>query len=87
MPGYFVGLMSGTSLDGVDAVLAAARGRRMQQLRSIHLPFPAKLRSRLLGLQESGYNELHRAALLSNELSDLYAGAIRRLRVRAGVRR
>src|SRR5512134_1574372 len=85
MPDYYVGLMSGTSLDGVDAALAATRGGRLLQLRSVHLPFPAKLRSRLLGLQESGYDELHRAALLSNELSDLYAGAIRRLLARAGV--
>ena len=85
MPDHYVGLMSGTSLDGVDAVLAATRGGRLLQLRSVHLPFPAKLRSRLLGLQESGFDELHRAALLSNELSDLYAGAIRRLLARAGV--
>jgi len=85
MPDHYVGLMSGTSLDGVDAVLAATRGGRLLQLRSVHLPFPAKLRSRLLGLQESGFDELHRAALLSNELSDLYAGAIRRLLARGGV--
>jgi len=85
MPGYFVGLMSGTSLDGVDAVLAAARGGRLQQLRSIHLPFPAKLRMRLLALQESGSDELRRSALLANDLADLYASAVRRLLSRAGI--
>jgi anhydro-N-acetylmuramic acid kinase len=85
MPGYYVGLMSGTSLDGVDAVLAAARGGRMRLLRNIHLPFPARLRTRLLDLQESGRNELHRAAVVSNELSDLYARAVRRLLSRARV--
>lgn len=80
--------MSGTSLDGVDAVLAAARGGEFRLLASAHLSYPAKLRSRLLALQESAHDELHRAALLANEVSDLYAGAVRRLlgRARVGVR-
>jgi anhydro-N-acetylmuramic acid kinase len=85
MAELYIGVMSGTSLDGVDAILAAARGGRLQQLRSIHLPFSAKLRSRLLALQERGDDELNRVALLSNDLSDLYAGAVQRLLVRAGV--
>ncbi len=80
--------MSGTSLDGVDAVLAAARGSEFRLLASAHLSYPAKLRSRLLALQESAHDELHRAALLANEVSDLYAGAVRRLlgRARVGAR-
>jgi len=80
-----VGVMSGTSLDGVDAVLAAARGGKFQRLASVHLSYPAKLRSRLLALQESAHDELHRAALLANEVSDLYAVAVRRLLARARV--
>ena len=80
--------MSGTSLDGVDAVLADARGSQFRLRASVHLPYPAKLRSRLLALQESAHDEFHRAALLANEVSDLYAGAVRRLlaRARVGVR-
>jgi anhydro-N-acetylmuramic acid kinase len=85
MSELYIGIMSGTSFDGVDAVLAAARGGRMRLLRHIHLPFPATLRSRLLSLQESGYNELHRAAAVSIELSDLYAEAVRRLLSRARI--
>ncbi len=77
--------MSGTSLDGVDAVLAAARGRHFRLLGRIHLSYSAKLRSRLLALQQTANDELHRAAVLANELSDLYAGAVRRLLARAGV--
>jgi len=85
MPELYIGLMSGTSHDGVDAVLATARGKRFQLLGSVHLSYPARLRSRLLALQQRGNNELHRAAVLANELSDLYAGAVRRLLARAGV--
>jgi len=77
--------MSGTSHDGVDAVLATARGKHFQLLESVHLRYPARLRSRLLALQQRGNNELHRAAVLANELSDLYAGAVRRLLARARV--
>ena len=85
MSELYIGIMSGTSLDGVDAILADARGGRLRRLRSIHLPYSSKLRSRLLALQESGHDELHRAAFLANELSDLYAGAVRRVLARAGV--
>jgi anhydro-N-acetylmuramic acid kinase len=88
MAELYIGIMSGTSLDGVDAVLAAARGGEFQLLASAHLSYPAKLRSRLLALQESAHDELHRAALIANEVSDLYAGAVRRLlgRARVGAR-
>src|SRR5512134_1608322 len=80
--------MSGTSLDGVDAVLADARGGGFRLLASAHLSYPAKLRSRLLALQESAHDEIHRAALLANEVSDLYAATVRRLlgRARVGAR-
>jgi anhydro-N-acetylmuramic acid kinase len=77
--------MSGTSLDGVDAVLAAGRGKHFRFLGSSRLSYPERLRSRLLALHQPGNDELHRAALLANELSDLYAGAVRRLLARAGV--
>jgi anhydro-N-acetylmuramic acid kinase len=86
MPEYFVGLMSGTSLDGIDAVLALARGRQFRRVASVHLSYPARLRSRLLALQERGHDELRRSALLANELTDLYAAAVRRLLSRAGIR-
>ena len=39
----------------------------------------------MLALQQRGNDELHRAAVLANELSDLYAGAARRLLARARV--
>ena len=85
MSDFYIGIMSGTSLDGVDAVLAAARGKHFRLLGSVHLSYPARLRSRLLALQQRGNDELHRAAVLANELSDLYAGAVRRLLARARV--
>ena len=85
MSELYIGLMSGTSLDGVDAVLAGLRGGRWRLLASSSLPFSPKLRARLLELHSPGPNELHRAALLANELSARYAVAVRRALTRAGV--
>jgi anhydro-N-acetylmuramic acid kinase len=85
MAELYIGLMSGTSLDGVDAVLAGARGHRWRLVASSQLPFPAQLRGRLLDLHSPGPNELHRAALLANELSTHYAAAVRKVLTRTGI--
>ena len=85
MPGLTIGLMSGTSLDGIDAVLAAPLGKRLRLIASHHCPYPAALRLRLLGMHQPGPDELHRAALLSNELAAAYAASVRGLLARAGV--
>lgn len=68
----YLGLMSGTSMDGVDAVLCRAEGR-FSAVAHASVPFAADLRERLLALQYPGHDELHRAALLANELADVYA--------------
>jgi anhydro-N-acetylmuramic acid kinase len=83
----YIGLMSGTSLDGVDAVLAAGGSRRLRRVAAAHLPIAARLRGRLLALNLSGHDELHRSALLANELAALYARAALGLLRRAGVGR
>ncbi len=85
MSAFYIGIMSGTSLDGIDAVLAAPRGKRLRLVSSHHRPYPGALRSRLLGLHQPGPDELHRAALLSNELAAAYAASVRGLLARAGV--
>lgn len=76
---FYVGLMSGTSLDGVDAVLAAFDGKRIECLASQHIPFDAALRSEALALHDRDNDELHRAALLGNRLAHAYAEAVRAL--------
>ncbi len=80
----YVGVMSGTSLDGVDAVLAdfAADGCRV--MGAVSRPFPAGLRATLLALQSAGDDELARAAEASNALADIYADAITAVIAAAG---
>ena len=75
----FIGLMSGTSLDGVDGVLADWSGPRPQVLAHAHQAFGPDARLELLALNTAGHNELHRAALAANEVSRRYAEVVQRL--------
>ena len=75
----YLGLMSGTSLDGVDGVLADFSGAHCQVLGHHFIPFPDGLRSELLALNRSGPDELHRAALAANALARSYAQVVQAL--------
>lgn len=74
----YIGVMSGTSLDAVDAVLihCDATGRA-NAIGAADVPLPAHLRTELLALSSPGFDELGRAAQLSNELAALYAQAVK----------
>lgn len=75
----YIGLMSGTSLDGVDGVLADFSGDRMRVLAHASQPLPDPLRAELLALNTPGENELHRAALAGNALVRCYADVVNQL--------
>ncbi|MEX8507456.1 MAG: anhydro-N-acetylmuramic acid kinase [Leptothrix ochracea] len=72
---YFIGLMSGTSLDGVDGVLCqlGTDGTWQGLLAHAHRPFSPTLYDALQALQAPGMNELHRGALAGNALARVYA--------------
>lgn len=86
----FIGLMSGTSLDGVDGVIAAFPGAPAQHpvatLASAYMPFSASLRAELMALQTPGQNEIEREALVANTLASHYAACVERLLADAGLR-
>ena len=77
--------MSGTSLDGVDAVLVTFEGDRPSSRAHVHQPFPRDLRDELLALNSPGDNEVDRAALAGNALARHYADAVAALLQRAGL--
>lgn len=83
----YIGLMSGTSLDGVDGVIYDFAGQAAKVTTQVSAqvtafasaPFPASLRAELLALNSAGDNELHRAALAANALTRVYAQVVAQL--------
>ncbi len=70
----YIGLMSGTSLDGIDGVLVAfeenaSGGLALRVLGHAHAPFDGTLAAELLALNRAGADEIHRGALAATALA------------------
>jgi len=83
----YIGLMSGTSLDGIDAVLAkiGPHGETSAQ-GAVSIPFSGELHQALLDLQSPGPNELHREKQAANALAIAYAQAVNLLLEKTGLK-
>lgn len=84
-PDCFIGIMSGTSMDGADGVLVDFAGPRPTVLAAAYQPFPAELREAFVALQQPGDNEIHREALAANGLARVYAACVATLLREAGL--
>jgi anhydro-N-acetylmuramic acid kinase len=87
VPEFFIGIMSGTSLDGVDAALVDFAGSSPRTLAFASVPFPPDLRKRLLALSRPGSGELEVAAEAAQELADLYSLAVDQVIASSGAER
>lgn len=74
--------MSGTSLDGVDAVLVDFSQHPPKVRGHCSAPLDGALKAELLALNTPSDNELHRAALAANQLVRLYADQVHALLAR-----
>jgi anhydro-N-acetylmuramic acid kinase len=84
---YFIGLMSGSSLDGVDAVLVeiGEGGAQFKLLASSYLPFSTDIREALLALQSRGFDEVQRVTQAANQLMVVYADCVLDCLKKAGI--
>jgi len=69
------GIMSGTSLDGIDVAIVEIRGRRIETIGFTSTPYPAAVRAAILGVSNC---PTHTAAIsrLNFQLAELYARAV-----------
>ncbi|PUE12965.1 anhydro-N-acetylmuramic acid kinase [Limnohabitans sp. T6-20] len=77
MTEHFIGLMSGTSLDGADGVLASIDARGHIQVKAhAFVAFDASFKATLMALNQSGPDELHLSALAGNQIARHYAEVV-----------
>jgi anhydro-N-acetylmuramic acid kinase len=80
----YIGVMSGTSLDGLDVALIE-QAQETRLLAAHYTPMPDELRSQLLALCASGPDEIARSALAEQQWARLAAQAIAALLQREGL--
>ncbi len=76
MTELFIGLMSGTSLDGADGVLVDYSRHPPKVLAHAYKGFTPELSADFLALNTSGPDELHQGALAGNALARVYAEVV-----------
>ena len=73
---FYIGQMSGTSLDGVDTVLINVTDGQFTLVAQHHLAFSQSLKEQILNLCNGTQDELHLCAITSNTLSQLYGKGV-----------
>lgn len=84
-PDLYIGIMSGTSLDGIDAALVDLSQASPHLVCSHYQPYAQPLKEALLALHQVSHNELHQAQLIANRLAREYADATQILLKKADV--
>lgn len=87
MESLFIGVMSGTSLDGADAAVVDFSGERPRTLAFASVPFHPDLRRQVMDLCQPGKDSLQLAGQISLRLADVYAQVVEAAIADSGARR
>ncbi|QXO17903.1 anhydro-N-acetylmuramic acid kinase [Vibrio ostreae] len=82
----YIGIMSGTSLDGVDTALVALSGDHIELMAHGFLPMPEQLKQRLLAVCLGQPTNLAEIGTLDHLLGHLYADAVEQLLTTSGTK-
>lgn len=80
-----VGLMSGTSMDAIDAALVRCTAGDTTLIDCLAQPISSRLRQKIHDLSHPGLDEIARLGQLDRELGFAFADAVKRLLSKAGV--
>jgi len=80
----FIGLISGTSMDAIDAVMVSFEANTPRLLAHHSLPLDERIRADLTALQQPGPDELNNTARLDIQMARLFAQATMELLAQAG---
>ena len=72
----YIGLMSGTSLDGIDAALVRFENEQPTVIETICLPLPSNLKDEIKSLISPSDNEINRLMALDVQLGQLFSEAV-----------
>lgn len=78
-PKLYIGLMSGTSADAIDALVASIDNQTVKIIGQHTLPYPHSIRRDILDLSTPGENEIERMGALDQKLGRLFAQACNEL--------
>jgi anhydro-N-acetylmuramic acid kinase len=81
---HYIGMMSGTSMDGIDAVLMRFSQSGQTLLADHRLPWPEEIRQELRAIAVPGENEIDRLGVLDLQVGELFATAAQELLRQAG---
>ncbi len=81
---YYIGIMSGTSLDGVDVVLCQIDALECRLINSLEYPFPSELKLDILKMIE-GKSTLEEVGQIDHRLGLLFTQAVGALLIRENI--